>query len=137
MMDTLTGSERSERMRRVRQKNTAPELAVRRLLHGMGFRYRIHRKDLPGSPDIVFPSRRKIIFVHGCFWHGHHDEGCNLATVPKTRRRFWTKKISDNRQRDQRNQRELNNLGWDILVIWQCEIRDADRLKKRLRDFLG
>ena len=126
---------RSELMRRVRRANTKPELRVRRLLYALGYRYRLHRSDLPGSPDIVFPSRHKVIFVHGCFWHRHH--GCRYATTPKTRSDFWKEKFRQNVERDSRNLENLRELGWDPLVLWQCELKDESRLEARLLSFLG
>ena len=116
----------------VRNKDTGPELVVRRILHHLGFRYRLHRAGLPGRPDIVFPSRRKAIFVHGCFWHRHR--GC--CRTPKTRLDFWVPKLVKNRRRDLRNQRELRKLGWDFLVVWECELRDTDVVALRLIEFL-
>ena len=102
-MDTLSKAQRSERMSRVRGKDTKPELLVRRLVHGMGYRYRLHRRDLPGTPDLVFPGRRKVIFVHGCFWHRHPDPACKLARLPKSRTDFWLPKLEGNRARDIEN----------------------------------
>ena len=115
-MDNLTKRERSERMSRVRGKDTKPEMAVRRLVHRMGFRYRLHVGDLPGKPDMVFPRLCKIILVHGCFWHQH--PGCGRQ--PKSKMGFWTKKLSQNRERDLRNQQKLRRLGWRILIVWEC-----------------
>lgn len=133
LMDSLSRSARSERMSRVRNKDTKPEWTVRRLLYGLGFRYRLHRASLPGRPDIVFPGRRKAIFVHGCFWHRH--PGC--CRTPKSRLDFWLPKLSENRQRDLRNQRRLKNIGWDFLVVWECELKHTDVLARRFIDFLG
>lgn len=133
MMDTLTPEQRSERMSRIRHKDTKTELAVRRLTHGMGYRYRLHVKGLPGTPDMVFPSRRKVIFVHGCFWHGHD---CRLGRMPKSRIEFWRNKISSNAERDERVSRELRALGWDVLVIWECQLRDMETVAKKIREFL-
>jgi DNA mismatch endonuclease (patch repair protein) len=124
--------ERSELMSRVRQKNTRPEIMVRQLLHAMGYRFRLHYRDLPGTPDIVFPGRRKTIFVHGCFWHRHR--GCKKASTPKTRQAFWTSKFEANETRDARKLAELHDLGWATMIVWGCEI-DA-HLPERLRDFL-
>lgn len=121
-------------MSRVRNKNTKPEMVVRRLVHGMGYRYRLHRRDLPGSPDLVFPSRRKVIFVHGCFWHRH--EGCSLARLPKSRLEFWVPKLEGNKTRDQNNQAKLQDLGWSFLTIWECQVADAEAVGARVRDFL-
>jgi DNA mismatch endonuclease (patch repair protein) len=133
-MDTLTPEERSERMGRVRGKDTKPEMAVRRLVHGMGYRYRLHRRDLPGSPDLVFISRRRVIFVHGCFWHRH--PACRLARIPKTRQEFWVPKLEGNRRRDLQNQGILETLGWNYLVVWECQLRDTAQLQETIRGFL-
>ena len=121
-------------MSRVRGKNSKPEMAVRRMVHGMGYRYRLHRGDLPGRPDLVFPSRRKVIFVHGCFWHRHD---CHLGRVPKSRLDFWLPKLEGNRRRDAANRAALVNIGWECLTVWECEIGDADALRARLARFLG
>jgi DNA mismatch endonuclease (patch repair protein) len=121
-------------MRGIRQSNTYPELSVRRLAHALGYRFRLHKKELPGSPDIIFTSRRKIIFVHGCFWHRH--PGCSKATVPKTRENFWREKFSANIKRDTRAIRKLRALGWKVLVIWECETKDEARLARKLTSFL-
>lgn len=119
-MDRLTPERRSELMSRIRAKGTRPEMAVRRFLHARGLRYRLHDKRLPGTPDLVFPSRRVVVFVHGCFWHGH--EGCKRATLPATRAEFWATKISDNVERDRRAEESLREAGWTVLTMWQCEI---------------
>lgn len=134
-MDILTPKERSERMSRVRGKNTKPELAVRRLVHRMGYRYRLHRRDLPGQPDLVFGSRHKIIFVHGCFWHRH--EGCRFARLPKSRRSYWIPKLEANRERDEKNVHALHTGGWHVLIVWECELSKQDELAQRIVDFLG
>jgi DNA mismatch endonuclease (patch repair protein) len=126
--------ERSRVMGRVRSKDTKPEMVVRQLTHGMGYRYRLHNKKLPGCPDLVFRRRHKVIFVHGCFWHRHRN--CPLARLPKSRRDFWTPKLNANRKRDERNLRELTKAGWSTLVIWECEIGDADAVAWRIRNFL-
>lgn len=133
-MDRVTADRRSEIMRRIRSKDTSIEMTIRRLVHGMGYRYRLHAKDLPGSPDLVFRGRRKIILVHGCFWHRHRK--CPLSSTPKTRVDFWKEKFEKNMVRDRRNLRELKKLGWSILVVWQCEIKDKDKLEKMIRLFL-
>lgn len=133
-MDTLSKSERSERMSRVRGKDTKPELRVRSLVHRMGYRYRLHDKKLPGHPDMVFRSRKKAIFVHGCFWHRH--PGCKLTRLPKSRLDFWKPKLEGNRERDIRNQEKLSLLGWDYLVIWECEMKDLEELRGRIKSFL-
>lgn len=124
-------------MRRVRAKDSKPELAVRRLVHGMGYRYRLHRRALPGTPDLVFGPRRKVVFVHGCFWHRHPEPSCKLARLPKSRLDFWVPKLEGNRQRDVRNIDALKELGWDSLVIWECETTgDSEVLAMKLREFL-
>lgn len=133
-MDRVTADRRSEIMRRIRSKDTSIEMTIRRLVHGMGYRYRLHAKDLPGSPDLVFRGRRKIILVHGCFWHRHRK--CPLSSTPKTRVDFWKEKFEKNMVRDRRNLRELKKLGWSILVVWQCEIKDKDKLEKKIRLFI-
>ena len=135
--DTLSPEERSERMSRIRGKGTKPELLVRRLVHKMGYRYRLHRKELPGKPDMVLPGRQKVIFVHGCFWHRHPDPDCRLARLPKSRLDFWRTKLEHNRERDLENQAKLRELGWDYLVIWECQLRQLDKLAARIGQFLG
>ena len=137
MADTLTKSERSERMSRVRGRDTKPEMIVRRLAHSLGFRYRLHDRNLPGAPDVVFRSRRKVIFVHGCFWHRHNDPTCKLARLPKSRLDFWGPKLEANRERDSRHQSELDQLGWDSLVVWECELGHREQLKNKLLAFLA
>lgn len=134
-MDTLTVAQRSERMSRIRSKDTRPEILVRRALHRLGYRYRLHRRDLPGVPDIVFPSRKKVIFVHGCFWHGH--AGCNVANVPKSRRAYWLEKFARNKKRDQENIRKLRRAGWDVFVVWECQIKAIDRIEAKAVKFLS
>ena len=134
-MDTLTPEERSKRMGLVRSKNTKPELLVRQLTHALGFRYRLHRKGLPGRPDMVFPGRRKVIFVHGCFWHRH--EGCYLARMPKSRLEFWEPKLTKNRERDLQVNKLLAEQGWKVLVVWECELRDKAALEQRIKEFLN
>ncbi|MBU9292114.1 very short patch repair endonuclease [Burkholderia multivorans] len=133
-MDRLSVERRGWLMGRVGSKNTTPELAVRRLLFSMGYRYRLHDKRLPGRPDIVFSGRRKVIFVNGCFWHGH--EGCRYGRLPKSRVEFWTEKICRNRERDRQNDERLLATGWRSLTVWQCELKSIDELAKKLYDFL-
>lgn len=133
--DQLTPEQRSERMGHVRSKDTGIELQVRRLVHSLGFRYRLHRRDLPGHPDLVFPGRKKVIFVHGCFWHGH--EKCRQYRMPKSRLDFWIPKLEGNKVRDERNQQMLRDMGWQVLVVWECELRDHDALAARVKAFLG
>lgn len=134
-MDTLTPKMRSERMSLIHNKDTGPEIRVRHLLHALGYRYRLHSRSLPGHPDIVFTSRRKVIFVHGCFWHRHH--GCPLTRWPKSRLDFWVPKLEGNRIRDQRNHELLKEHGWDSYVVWECETADLENLKRQLIQFLG
>ena len=136
MTDHLTVRERSEVMSRIRGKDTKPEMLVRRLVHGMGYRYRLHAKDLPGQPDLVFRPHRKAIFVHGCFWHRH--EGCSRSGIPTTRRDFWRRKLDGNVRRDRRNEASLRKDGWRVLVIWECQTKgDKSRLAEVIRDFLA
>ncbi|MFY9639906.1 MAG: DNA mismatch endonuclease Vsr [Rhodomicrobium sp.] len=122
-------------MRSVRSKDTAPELAVRRLIHCLGYRYRLHRSDLPGKPDIVFPGRRKIILVHGCFWHQHPN--CKEAQPPSSNMGYWRPKLARNVERDAKNTAALVGHGWDVLVVWECETKNKTALQERLLDFLG
>lgn len=136
-MDTLSRQERSKRMSLVRGRDTKPEMHVRRLTHALGYRYRLHRRDLPGKPDLVFGQRRKVIFVHGCFWHRHPDPVCKLARLPKSRLDFWLPKLEGNRERDERNNAMLTEMGWDVLEIWECETADVDALAKKIKGFLG
>lgn len=133
-MDSLTPAQRSERMSRIRGKDTGPELAVRRLIHSMGYRYRLGAKDLPGRPDIVFRTRRCVVFVHGCFWHRH--QGCTLARLPKSRLDFWREKLEGNAARDKRNLELLAQNGWRTLVVWECELKDMKQVAARVRRFL-
>jgi DNA mismatch endonuclease, patch repair protein len=125
MADTLTTSQRSALMSRVRGMDTTPELILRSAIHRAGFRYGLHRKDLPGRPDLVFASRRKVIFVHGCFWHGH--EGCNQGRIPQSNRKYWRQKLATNRERDSRTIKALRELGWQPHVVWGCELRTFER----------
>ena len=123
-------------MGRVRGRDTKPEMVVRRLLHAMGYRYRLQARDLPGRPDIVFRGRRKAILVHGCFWHRHPDPSCKLARLPKTRLDFWLPKLEGNRQRDEANLERLRAMGWRVLLVWECELRDREQLANTLRRFM-
>lgn len=134
-MDTLTQDERSRVMALVRSKDTKPEQVVRRLVHHMGYRFRLHRRDLPGSPDLVFPSRRAVIFVSGCFWHRHDCP--NGRRLPKSRRRWWRDKLEKNRKRDQAAQRRLYRKGWRVMVVWECQLTNIDRIQRRLEKFIG
>lgn len=134
--DTLSPRERSERMGRIRSKDTRPELAVRRLVHKLGYRYRLHKKDLPGTPDLAFPARHMVIFVHGCFWHRHSDPDCALARLPKSKLDFWRTKLEHNRERDQVNYTKLREIGWNYLVIWECQLRDMNCVAAKIKAFL-
>ena len=128
--------QRSRNMSAIKSKNTKPEIKVRKILHSMGYRFRLHVKDLPGSPDIVLPKYKTVIFVHGCFWHRH--ENCKYATTPKTRKEFWESKFKENVIRDKSHQKKLSAIGWKIIIVWECEIKDKnllinDRLKGLLK----
>lgn len=132
-MDNLSPQERSAQMRLVRSKDTKPEMRVRWLVHGLGYRYRLHRADLPGKPDLVFPSRRKVIQVNGCFWHGHK---CRLGRMPKSSLDYWRIKIATNQERDRRTLKSLRKLGWKCLTVWECSLGDENKLAKRIEHFL-
>jgi DNA mismatch endonuclease (patch repair protein) len=133
-MDHITKEKRSKLMASIRSKNTAPEIAVRRLLHKMGYRFRLHQK-LPGSPDICLPKYKTVIFVHGCYWHRH--KGCARGrSSPSSNKNFWIKKFKDNVARDKQNRKSLKALGWNIILVWQCELKDEDSLTKRLNAVL-
>jgi len=127
LTDTLTQSERSERMSRIRSKDSIPEMRLRRLIHGMGYRYRLHVKTLPGTPDLVFPARKAVIFMHGCFWHWHQD--CKVARLPKSKVDFWRGKFEANKRRDEENVKQLEVLGWRVLMLWECQVMDKDMNK--------
>lgn len=127
-MDHLTKKKRSWNMSRIRSQNTKPEMAVRRILHGMGYRFRLHRKDLPGKPDIVLPKYKTAIFVHGCFWH--QCPNCNRGgRTPKSNKDYWILKLKNNKERDKANSEELRHLGWKVIVIWECQIKNQDQLR--------
>lgn len=131
--DPLSPSERTKRMSRIRSGDTKPEMAVRRLVYSMGYRYRLRVKDLPGRPDLVFKGRKKVIFVHGCFWHQH---GCDHYRMPRSRTDFWLTKLAKNVARDEKVMRELSGMGWRVLVIWECQLRDMRRVERAVRGFL-
>jgi DNA mismatch endonuclease (patch repair protein) len=133
MADILTRSERSKRMRKVRQKGTSPELVVRRMILDLGFRYRSNVRHLPGSPDLVFRRMRSVVFVHGCFWHAHR---CRQGRKPSSRREYWLPKLENNRRRDRKNQRLLKDAGWRTLIIWQCQLKKRNTVATRLARFL-
>lgn len=134
MMDSLSPDERSEIMSRVRSKHMRPELLIRKITFGLGYRYRLHAKELAGHPDLVFRSLKKVIFVHGCFWHRHTN--CALARMPKSRVDFWEAKLEGNRRRDEKTNRELAQEGWKVLTLWECEMKDVAELERRIRRFL-
>lgn len=134
MTDKLTPERRSENMRNIRAKNTSPEMMVRRIVHRMGFRYRLHVPGLPGKPDLVLTRLKKIIEVRGCFWHQH--EGCIDSHVPKSRMEYWRPKLTKNVERDKINQAKLIADGWKILTLWECELRDSEEIRQRLKRFL-
>jgi DNA mismatch endonuclease (patch repair protein) len=134
-VDNVSRAERSRQMALVRSKNSKPEMLVRRLVHGMGYRYRLHQAGLPGKPDLVFRSRQKVVFVHGCFWHGHK---CKLGRMPKSRLDYWSPKIAGNHQRDIRTLRRLSRMDWKALVLWECQLRncDHDAISNKIQTFL-
>lgn len=133
-LDILTKKQRHRCMSAIRNKNTKPEMMVRRLVHSLGYRYRLHGRGLPGKPDLIFTSRHKVIFVHGCFWHRHF---CSKGrSMPSTRAKFWREKLEENKERDRKNGRKLRSRDWKVLIIWECWTRDVEKIEKRLRDFL-
>ncbi|WP_341327215.1 very short patch repair endonuclease [Methylotuvimicrobium sp. KM2] len=133
MVDKVSKEKRSEIMSKVRGKDTSPELVVRKLVFSLGYRYRLHAKNLPGKPDLVFPGRKKAIFVHGCFWH-YHD--CKKGKPPKSNEAYWLPKLEKNRKRDQENAALLENLGWEVMVIWQCQLKNLLDLETAIKSFL-
>ena len=133
MADWLTPEQRRRVMQAIKNKDTGPEMAVRRLVHRLGYRYRLHKKGLPGRPDLVFGGRKKIIFVHGCFWHAHT---CRYGRAPTSREEYWLPKLKRNKERDAENQEQLGKLGWSVMVIWECEIKDVAKLTDRITSFL-
>ena len=134
MPDTVSPEVRSRIMANVKSKGMKPEMQVRRLLHGLGYRYRLHRADLPGRPDLVFPSRRKVVFVNGCFWHNH--SGCSRVRIPATNRDYWVSKLDRNRARDERNTESLKASGWEVMMVWECDLRDLGSVTERLVTFI-
>ena len=134
MTDRFTRQQRSEIMARIKGRDTAPERVVRSLLHGMGYRFRLHVRELPGRPDIVLPRHRKVILVHGCFWHGHN---CRRGARPRSNSNFWNRKIDGNIERDKRDRKGLHSLSWKVLVVWECQIRDEEALRGRLLKFMA
>lgn len=133
MADTWTKGQRSRVMSRVKNKNTTPEVQVRSMLHRMGYRFRLHRRDLPGAPDVVLPRDRKTIFVHGCFWHNHD---CPRGKRPSTRTEFWNPKLDANVERDRANREALEEDGWQVLIVWECELKDSETVREKLRHFM-
>jgi len=133
-LDTLSPEQRSERMSRVRAKDTKPELIVRRLVWALGYRYRLHNRKLPGCPDLVFSTHKKVIFVHGCFWHQH--KACKQYRMPQSRLDFWLPKLGSNMRRDRVNKTKLTKAGWDVLTLWECELKDRDSVSHRIVSFL-
>lgn len=133
-MDVFSREKRSQIMSRVSGKNTKPEIVVRSLLHNLGYRFRLHRKDLPGKPDITLAKHKKVIFVHGCFWHGHGD--CSRSKRPSTNEEFWREKLDKNIERDKATVNTLKKLGWKVLTVWTCEVKDTNKLKIKLLSFL-
>ncbi|KMP11495.1 endonuclease [Candidatus Nitromaritima sp. SCGC AAA799-C22] len=136
MTDTITPSKRSKLMSKVRSKDTKPEMIVRRMVFKLGFRYRLHQSDLPGKPDLVFRKLKKIIFVHGCFWHKHSLPSCRLSRLPKSKLNYWLQKLESNKIRDKKNRAKLTQAGWKILIIWECQLKRLDRVKLRTEKFL-
>jgi len=134
MVDVFTKEKRHEIMASVKGRDTKPERIVRSFVHRMGFRFSLHRKDLPGKPDIVLPRYGKVIFVHGCFWHAHTN--CRKATIPATNTKFWMEKIAKNKLRDAKTKRQLRRDGWQVLVVWECEIARTEKLLRKLNKFL-
>lgn len=137
MADRISPERRSANMRAIRSKDMKPGMIVRRLVHGMGYRYPLHRKDLPGRPDLVFGPRKKVIFVHGCFWHLHGDPACVDARIPGSNKAYWEKKLHRNVERDREHIAALKQQGWNVLVIWECETAGEGALKRKIRRFLG
>ena len=135
MNNRISPEVRSRMMAQVRSKGTKPEMAVRRMLHGMGYRYRLHLSNLPGKPDLVCPSKRKVVFVNGCFWHLH--TGCRGSHIPSTNREYWLGKLQRNQARDNENIKTLESDGWSVTVVWECQLDDTEGLASRLRSFLG
>lgn len=132
--DSLSPEQRSERMRRIRAKDTKPEIIVRRLAWSLGYRYRLHCRKLPGCPDLVFTARKKVIFIHGCFWHQH--KGCNQYRMPRSRLEFWLPKLESNKERDRANSVKLKKKGWSVLILWECELKKRARVTRRITSFM-
>jgi DNA mismatch endonuclease (patch repair protein) len=135
-MDKISKKQRSENMRRIKSTGMKPELFVRSLVHRLGFRYRLHRHDLPGRPDLVFLKKRKIVFVHGCFWHSHSKAKCPRVRIPKSNLEYWLPKLDRNKRRDKQNVAQLRRTGWQVLTVWECQCSDSESLGQRLKRFL-
>jgi DNA mismatch endonuclease (patch repair protein) len=135
-MDTLSSAERSKRMALIGSKDSSAELKVRSLVHKLGYRFRLHQKYLPGKPDLVFPSKRKVIFIHGCFWHRHNSQSCPLSRLPKSKHDYWIPKLEKNRLRDEENNRQLLLLGWHPLIIWECQLKNLAYVEEQVIAFL-
>ena len=133
MTDHLTKEKRSWNMSSIRSKNTKPEIFVRSLLHRMGYRFRLHRKDLPGKPDILLPKYKTVIFVHGCFWHGH--KGCKRSNIPKSNQEYWIPKINRNIQRDKEHYKQLKKIGWQAIILWECQCKRITDIERTLQKF--
>jgi DNA mismatch endonuclease (patch repair protein) len=137
MTDKLSPERRSRNMANIRATDTKPEMAVRRFVHGLGYRFRLHKTDLPGRPDLVFPSKRKVIFVHGCFWHQHADRSCKIVRRPKSGVEYWNAKLDRNVARDAAVKKALKSIGWTALTIWECQVRAGpETLERSVRKFL-
>ena len=137
MVDIVTPERRSQIMANIRSKDMKPEMVVRKTVHRLGYRYRLHRRDLPGTPDLTFPCRKKVIFVHGCFWHWHDAPDCKIARLPKSNPDYWRPKLERTRSRGNKHIENLKSLGWEVLVIWECQLKDKEALIRRLQEFLG
>lgn len=136
MVDRLSPQKRSKIMRSIRSKDTKPELLVRKLAHALGYRFRLHCKDLPGKPDLVFPRLKKVIFVNGCFWHQHEAKKCPIASKPRTNIEYWEPKLTRTKERDKNNIAKLKRMGWSTLVIWECETKRPERVKNKIQKYL-
>ncbi len=137
-MDTINVERRSSNMRAIKSKNTHPEMVVRKIVHAMGYRFRLYRKDLPGKPDLTFALRRKVIFIHGCFWHQHNQSQCRRGSIPKSNSDYWIPKLARNVRRDCENEQKLVLAGWRVMVVWECEIQnDMNQLREKLVKFLS
>jgi DNA mismatch endonuclease (patch repair protein) len=137
MVDTIDAARRSANMRAITSRDTKPERKVRRVVHALGYRYRLHRKDLPGKPDLVLPKYRAIIFVHGCFWHQHTSTTCGISRLPKSRQEYWHNKLARNVERDKQNKKLLENMGWNVLTLWECETRNVKKIGMKVDQFLA